>query len=446
MISTKTATIPLPGHSVTSAREKTLILPNRRAKPGAVDSPLSRENKLVYDSMADPQNQNLNKTVNLEYRHMLTHTQEQFFALLRAGLWDKPIDTEELGTDVDWKEIYKIAREQTVIGLIADAINTLPAAQRPPMPILQRFIMEKLAIERSHVKLNAVLNEVVQALNAHNIPHILLKGQGVAQNYAHPTSRTCGDIDLYVGEKNYTKANIIIKAISDHPEKKAEESIKHASFKVNGVEIEVHRMASILDSRKSDRCFQKFTREMLDAGMQAPIEKTLLKQWNNDGILINLPPQDYNAVFLLIHMMRHLIEGGIGFRQACDWVRFLHRHQLDPEQIAQILTDTGLKKVWNSFAGLSYKYLGLPKARLPVGTKVNERAADRIVAIIFATGNFGHHDVDNIKAHDQRHFIHKLKRFIYHIKYYNKSLMIFPKLSILATSQWIIRNIKKMGS
>lgn len=43
---------------------------------------------------------------------MLTKTQEQFFSLLRAGLWaDHTPDVKLFETVVDWEQIYKIATE-----------------------------------------------------------------------------------------------------------------------------------------------------------------------------------------------------------------------------------------------------------------------------------------------------------------------------------------------
>ena len=114
----------------------------------------------------------------------------------------------------------------------------------PPKAIAQRFAIDKLNIERSHVKLNSVLNLVVEALTAQGIPHIILKGQGVAQNYPNPTSRTCGDIDLYVRIENYATAINTLHPLSNNPEKKLEETIKHASVFIQGIDIEIHKIAA----------------------------------------------------------------------------------------------------------------------------------------------------------------------------------------------------------
>ena len=186
---------------------------------------------------------------------MLTHTQEQFLTLLRAGLWDHVADTTDLH-DIDWKAIYTIADEQTVVGLVADAIGKLPDTVMPAIEEKVDFILDKPNIEKSHLKLNKRARQVVQFLNEHEIPSVLLKGQGVAQNYIHPTSRTCGDIDLYVGKKNYEKTIALLKPLSDDPDAPLEETVKHASFDLAEVHVEIHKMVSTLDSRKRDDFLQ----------------------------------------------------------------------------------------------------------------------------------------------------------------------------------------------
>lgn len=47
---------------------------------------------------------------------------EVFYALLRAGLWEKDIQLEALEA-IDYAEIMRIAQEQSVVGLIAAGLE-----------------------------------------------------------------------------------------------------------------------------------------------------------------------------------------------------------------------------------------------------------------------------------------------------------------------------------
>ena len=61
----------------------------------------------------------------------MKRTEAQFFSLLRSGLWGSDVDAGLFCGEVDWKEIFTLARDQTVIGLVADGLENLMAqAQR----------------------------------------------------------------------------------------------------------------------------------------------------------------------------------------------------------------------------------------------------------------------------------------------------------------------------
>ena len=132
----------------------------------------------------------------------MTTAQQQFLELLRSGLWDRPADSS-IFKETDWKNVYRIAIEQTVIAIITYGIETLPKEMLPPKEIMMKLLVARLRIEQSHNLLNSTLNQIIKALKDDGIPSVLLKGQGVAQNYWKPEGRNCGDIDLYTGKPSW---------------------------------------------------------------------------------------------------------------------------------------------------------------------------------------------------------------------------------------------------
>ncbi|HNY06043.1 MAG TPA: nucleotidyltransferase family protein, partial [Candidatus Egerieousia sp.] len=111
-----------------------------------------------------------------------------------------------------------MAKEQCVTALITDAMNELAANNVSiDKAILYKANFDAVRIARRNAQLNATLAEITELLNVNNIPSVILKGQGVAQNYRKPEQRMSGDIDLYVGEKNYDKAvNVLQEKYSKH--------------------------------------------------------------------------------------------------------------------------------------------------------------------------------------------------------------------------------------
>ena len=169
--------------------------------------------------------------------------ENQFFALLRAGLWNKEPDMSLFEGDVAWGELLDMAKKQTVLGVLGDGIGKLPEEYRPSPADLHRLKSQLHLIRRSHLLLNATLKEVCARLREADIHPILLKGQGVALCYRYPEQRQCGDIDLYIPSGDYEKACSVVR---DFGQKTGEESesIQHYHFTRNGVTIEIHRLAA----------------------------------------------------------------------------------------------------------------------------------------------------------------------------------------------------------
>ena len=99
--------------------------------------------------------------------------------------------------------------------IVTDGIETLPQELWPRKEAMMKLMMVRVRTEQMHQLLNSTLNQIVSALNDKDIPSVLLKGQGVAQNYRKPTSRSCGDIDLYTGLGGYEQACRIIDRLKN---------------------------------------------------------------------------------------------------------------------------------------------------------------------------------------------------------------------------------------
>ena len=99
----------------------------------------------------------------------LNNNQLAFFELLRAGLWEKEARLSMIGT-IDYKVVYRIAEEQSVLGLIAAE------------DVLQ-FVGSALQIEQRNQAMNAFVSDLAERLRGEQIYTLLVKGQGIAQCY-----------------------------------------------------------------------------------------------------------------------------------------------------------------------------------------------------------------------------------------------------------------------
>lgn len=312
--------------------------------------------------------------------------QQQFLALLRSGLWGIPVDAALFRGRTDWEAIFAHAVRQTVPGLVVEGVNTLPAVLRPPASLLDKMRARLTSDIRTHALLNRTLVEMVTFLRRHGIHPVLLKGQGVALNYIEPTRRQCGDIDLYVGKEDYDHAVWLVRRRYG-TDKQATESRKHYHFTHQGVVVELHRIAEQLPLPWHDRQFQRWTTDHLYGYHLRTVEI--------EGTTIDLPPVDFDALYIFNHAWHHFAAGGgIGLRQLCDWARYLHtfRNEIDHAALRRHLKAFGLWRAWRVFGCIVVDTLGLPAADFPFYTSAYAKHGGRMLEMIGWEGNFGFFD------------------------------------------------------
>lgn len=368
----------------------------------------------------------------------MNREQAQFLELLRAGLWGSTLNSDNFRSEnTFWPTIYQIACEQAVPILVSDGIETLPKEFWPPKDVIYKFAIMRIKTSRMHKLLNSTLGQIVKVLESKGVYSVILKGQGVAQNYLNPESRACGDIDLYTGLGGYKKAYEIIETMqSKKAHNEAKECTHHMHTSLNGVEVEIHRQASIVHGKRLDAKFQEWTRQSIDSMFGTG----LLASWDNSGIRVSLPPPTFNAFFILHHAVRHMTIEGVGFRQLCDWTMVLHKYhsQIDSELLKKKLKEQHMELIWSEFGRLAVNYLGLPKEELPLAPD-DIAPTDRTMKLlnhIFISGNFGRYDTNGMDRSKTSYLVFKWRSMSYQTKRLIKLFQVFPRYSIVYFWHW----------
>jgi len=375
----------------------------------------------------------------------MTRTRQQFLELLRAGLWGEKADESLFREGADWKKILKTAREQAVQSVVMDGIETLPAEAWPPREIIHRMMIDRTINIQMHGLLNRTVNEVVEALDAAGIPSVLLKGQGVAKNYARPESRSCGDIDLYVGECNFRRAIEVISGMKNDSLKVGIECDHHVQISLNQVEIELHKKADYMPGTRMNRDLQQWTIESIDSNFGTGS----LPYWNNGGTKVSLAPATFDAFFILHHAVRHMTTGGIGFRQLCDWTMYLHCNHahIDAEALKSKLERYHMTAIWQEFGILAVRHLGLPIEELPLApASTDSSKTERILDQIFISGNFGHADANRKDNRKAGYMKRKWRDFSYQSSRLIMLFRLFPKYSAHYFISWASGGIGRLLS
>jgi len=211
--------------------------------------------------------------------------------------------------EVDWKELYAIAKKQCLVGVLFDGIKKLPAEHvEMEKELLLRWMAESQMLEKANVRLNDAAIQVSEWFRKKGFRTCILKGQGNALMYPNPYSRTPGDIDIWV-EGEDKRVISFVRSISPH-EKACYHHIEFPSYK--GVEVEVHYRPSFLLCFWHNRKLQKYYERVKEEQFSHRV--MLGEQWE-----IAIPTVEFNLIFQLTHIYAHLMNEGIGLRQLLDY-------------------------------------------------------------------------------------------------------------------------------
>ena len=308
-------------------------------------------------------------------------TDSQFFALLRAGLWNEVPARDCFTSGTDWEALYRLAAAQTVVPLVTDGINRLPRELLPAEPErLDPFIGSLMSTAKRNRRLDAFIPKLFTELG--DIPAVLVKGQSLAVDYPDPERRQPGDIDLLVHPSSYEAAKAALLPKATGVEEEAA-GILHQPLLFHSIEVEIHGSISTLLSRKLDRKLAALLEEQFDG---RPHPEVALGEAR-----VPVPEAGFNAVYIFVHFLKHYWSGGVGLRQVIDWIIFVsvHKRDIHPVLLEIQLKDLGLLGLWKVFTGFAQEYLGCPMEKLPLATAPDPRKNDRIWRYIRRRGNFG---------------------------------------------------------
>lgn len=315
--------------------------------------------------------------------HNMSIIKKQFFELLKAGLWGAKPNIDLFEANVDWKELYKCARKQALLGVIFDGIQELPKELMPGRSVYLQWCNAALHIEDNNKLLNRELKNVYSLANENGITAILFKGQGVAQNYRFPLHRNCGDIDLYIGEDNFEKLNSLLRKEATN---EFEENYKHTSITWHSVTIENHRILTELSAPKGNRKLQAEINRWYNM-------KDFRKRVIGD-VEVLLAPLPFDTAYVLVHAVQHFLNEGVGLRQVCDWACMLTAQKDEPgkEETAELLRSFGIEKAAKVFGALICEFMGVEKCVLPIEYEERDiETAKWLLEDIWEGGNFGQH-------------------------------------------------------
>lgn len=301
--------------------------------------------------------------------------------------------------EVDWKELYAIAKKQALLGVLFHGIQRLPKELAPEQKLLMQWMVMAEMIRKQNIRLFQDSVKVCKNFENEGFANCILKGQGNALLYPDSYMRTPGDIDIYLTGGRKRVMQYINKVCPNQVMR-----YHHADFPVMKTAIEVHFTPSYMfcpiHNRRMQKCFKEVMGEQCNHWVSLP-----------DGYgEIHVPQVSFNVIYIFSHLYRHIFTEGIGLRQLLDYYFVLVKWHTDLTnltdsnkslpQMTQINTDLdalrhklkylGLWKFAQAVMFVMKEVFGLSEDRMIA--PMDEKEGRFLLDEIMRGGNFGQYD------------------------------------------------------
>ena len=314
---------------------------------------------------------------------MKTENINAFFALIRAGLWEKEARLSQY-EKIDFAAITRLAEEQSVVGLVAAGMEHVADTKVSKQDVMP-FVSNAIQLEQRNLAMNGYIGRLIEKMRKADIFALLVKGQGIAQCYERPLWRASGDVDLLLSDSNYERAKEFLIPLATSVETEGEYK-KHLGLTIGSWAVELHGSLRCGLSAKMDKSIDEIQKTAFCEGD--------VRSWMNGKTEVFLPGADSDVLFIFTHFLKHFYTGGLGLRQICDWTRLLwtYKDSLNHGLLYSRIRNMGLISEWAAFGAFAVDFLGMPPEAMPFYSPSRKwkRKAKRICSFVMEVGNMGH--------------------------------------------------------
>ena len=247
----------------------------------------------------------------------------QFLALLRNRLADAPPPA-----DVDWAEMVRIADRHELLFFLEKYADNMPPQLADSLE--QRWV----SLMAQHLAQMQAVEDMQAALEKAGVDYLFFKGTVTKKRYPDPMLRTMGDIDVLYRPNQQTAFRAVMEAMGYGDFQAGRKNDTY--WKRPLVCVEAHRRLIGADSRYAEYCDGVWERAKPVPGLSHGFEMAV-----EDEFLFNV-----------IHLAKHLSEGGAGVRFILD-VFIYHHLPMDESYVQRVLEALGLTRFYTVICQLA---------------------------------------------------------------------------------------------
>lgn len=366
----------------------------------------------------------------LNYEHYI-------YQLLRIAVGSmKAEDFRDILSAEDWKVIFRECVRHCVHGVAFEGLKRLKVLDAREggcaLCNMERGTWLNWAskvgkLEKENANINAQCMQLCNKLLTSGKWCQVLKGQGLALLYDNPLSRQCGDIDIWVVDKNsfvdgkfsLSKNRRLLVSMSRRLTGRREDvTYHHTDFHVfNDTMVELHFTPTWMFCPWHNKRLQRYFNNYIYSHINQYDERS--NNASDCNIFIPTPDIEFNTIFCLVHIFRHVFQEGIGLRQITDYYEVISRLEDSRKaDIQKTLKDLGLYKFTAALMWVMCEVFGNKDI---VVCEPDEKEGRWLMKEIMLAGNFGHEDermkdVDVVSRSGRLkfNFIHSMKMFTHY--------------------------------
>lgn len=331
----------------------------------------------------------------------MTSVTNLFFELIQISLGNRK-EFEHLPSEIEWRMLLDLANKQSLASVLVvglEKVLSTPGMTKP-MVLFECIGIQQITEMQNRLQIERV-SQLTTLFTANGFRSCILKGQGTALFYEKPEYRPCGDIDIWIeGDRD-----VILRFAKEHDYSVPHVDIKHADVVFfEDVPVEVHFLPSWMYCPITNNKLQRFFDEKGE------------RQFSNVDEKLGFAHTtiDFDLVYSMVHIYRHIFSEGIGLRQLMDYYYILqHSSEVQRGEAFKVLCGLRMEPFVGGIMWILQACFGIEQEYLLCS--VNVKHGEFLLSEILTAGNFGHYD-DRIKKIDLN------KRFARGVVQFKKNL------------------------
>lgn len=348
---------------------------------------------------------------------------DKFFELIQISLGNKA-GFEQAPSEKEWSHLFDLSCMQSLTSVLLEGLEIVePSSRYISQDVFFEWIGARLNTEPTYKLQRERAKVLCRYFSNAGYRNCILKGLGTSLYYKHPEQRQCGDIDIWVTKDGRCKTDDVRSDVLQFAKSQGYHighiDIKHSDIDFfKDVPVEVHFLPSWMYNPSTNRKLQRFFKEQSE------------RQFSNYDAEAGFTHTtvEFDLVFSMVHIYRHIFSEGIGLRQLMDYYFILQGSFVNQRKDAfAVLRSLKMSSFVGGIMWILKECFGMKEEYLLCA--VNERHGEFLLSEIMTAGNFGQYDARTTRIDVEKRFARgfvQFKRNWRFVRYYPSEVLWSP--------------------